>query len=65
VIKSDLKIESSDETILFDREAGCVVESRGKTRLKGSATFSVEGEEVPGEIDLTLESEVELQRAEK
>jgi hypothetical protein len=65
VIKSDLKIESSDETILFDREAGCVVESRGKTRIKGSATFSVEDQEVPGEIDLTLESEVELQPAEK
>jgi hypothetical protein len=61
VIKSDLKIESSDETILFDREAGCVVESRGKTRIKGSATFSIEDQEVPGELDMTLESQVELQ----
>ena len=39
VTKSDLKVESSDGTIWFDREAGCVVESKGKTQVKGSMTF--------------------------
>jgi hypothetical protein len=40
VTKSDLKIDSSDGTILFDREQGCIVEAHGKTRIKGSMTDS-------------------------
>ena len=59
--KSDLKIESSDGTILFDREAGCVVEAKGKTQIKGSMTFSIQGMELPGELDLTMENNVQLQ----
>ena len=47
VTKSDLKIESSNGTILFDREAGCVVESKGKTQIKGSMTFMIQGQERP------------------
>ena len=65
VTKSDLKVESSDATILFDREAGCVVESKGKTQIKGSMTFSINGMELPGELDLTTESNVQLQPAAK
>jgi len=61
VTKSDLKIESSVGTILFDREAGCVVESKGKTQIKGSLTLSVNGMEIPGALDLTTENTVELQ----
>jgi hypothetical protein len=59
--KSDLKVDSSDETILFDREAGCVVESRGKLKVKGSMTLSVMGQELPGELEFTLETTRELQ----
>lgn len=61
VTQSDLKIESSDGTILFDREAGCAVEARSKTRIKGSMTFSVNDMVIPGELDLTLESHAQLQ----
>ena len=65
VTKSDLKVVSSDGTMLFDREAGCVVESKGKTQIKGSMTFSVQGQELPGELDLTMENSVQLQPAAK
>ncbi len=65
VTKSDLKLEASEGTILFDREAGCVVEAGGKTRIKGSMTFSINGQELPGDLDLTLESKEELQPAAK
>jgi hypothetical protein len=65
VTKSDLKVESSDETILFDREAGCVVESQGKIRIKGPMTFSAGGQEIPGELDLTLQTDMQLQPAAK
>jgi Family of unknown function (DUF6263) len=65
VVKSDLKVESSDGTILFDREEGCVVHAQGKTRLKGPMTFSANGQEIPGDIDLTLESSTQLQPATK
>ncbi len=62
VLKSDLKVDSSDETILFDHEEGCVVSARSKTRLKGSMTFSGGGMELPGAIDLTLQNDTDLQQ---
>jgi Family of unknown function (DUF6263) len=65
IIKSDLKIESSDGTILFDRDAGCVVNADGKTRIKGPLTISANGTEIPGDVDLTLESHTQLQPATK
>jgi hypothetical protein len=65
VTKSDLKIGSSDGTILFDREEGCVVEAKGKTQIKGSMTFTIQGQELPGELDLTLQSTAQLQPAAK
>jgi hypothetical protein len=61
VTKSDLKAESSDATILFDREAGRVVEARGKLHVKGSMTLSAMGQDIPGELDLTIETNQELQ----
>jgi hypothetical protein len=61
VTKSDLKVDSSDGTILFDHEAGRVVESRDKLRVKGSLTVSAAGQELPGELDLTIETTQELQ----
>ncbi len=63
IVKSDLKIESSEGTILFDRDAGCVVDAKGKTRIKGSLTISAGGQEIPSDLDLTLESRTELQPA--
>ncbi len=65
VTKSDLKIESTNGTILFDREAGCMVETKGKTQIKGSLTLSIQGQELPSELDLTLETDTRLQPAAK
>jgi len=61
VTKSELKVESSDGTILFDREAGRIVEARGKLHVKGTMTLSVQGQDLPGELDLTIETGSELQ----
>lgn len=64
-IKSDLKPESSDATILFDREEGHVVTSTDKVRIKGNITFSANGQELPSTLDLTIENSAELQPASK
>jgi hypothetical protein len=57
VDKSDLKIESSEGSILFDRQAGRTVESESKTRIKGTMTLSIMGTEFPNSaLDLTIES---------
>jgi hypothetical protein len=61
VLKGDLKVESTDQTILFDRELGRVESTHSKTRLKGdNFTFSINGMELEGGIDLTIESTTEL-----
>jgi Family of unknown function (DUF6263) len=61
VIKSDLKVDASDETIFFDREEGCVVSARSKIRIKGDMTYSAGGMDLPSGLDLTIESNAELQ----
>ena len=60
-IKSNLKAESSNGLILFDREAGHVVSSKDKIRIKGDMTFSANGQEVPSTLDLNIETSVDLQ----
>jgi Family of unknown function (DUF6263) len=66
LLKSDVKVESSGGTILFDREAGHVVSSRGSIHIKGdNMTFSIMGMEVPGAVDLTIESAADLVPAAK
>lgn len=61
ITKSDLKVNSSEGTILFDREAGCVVESQGKTQIKGSLTITAQGQELAGELELNLDIDMRLQ----
>ncbi len=61
VEKSDLKIESSDGTILFDRAAGDTVKTNEKTRIKGDMTIKVGEMELPTKLDLTFESSSALQ----
>ncbi|MFI5461116.1 MAG: DUF6263 family protein [Isosphaerales bacterium] len=59
--KSDLKVESSNETILFDREEGHVKSATAKIRIKGDdMTFSVNGTDLAGSLDLTIETNTEL-----
>jgi hypothetical protein len=62
VSKSDLKMESSDGAILFDREAGRIVESNLKLHIVGDMTLVVNGQDLPSKLDLTLESDSALQQ---
>ena len=62
VLKNDVKLESFDETILFDRENGYEVSSQRKLRVKGDhLTYSIDGTELAGTMDLTTETKKELQ----
>ncbi len=66
VVKSAMKVESSEGTILFDREEGRLVSSDEKTRIKDDMmTFSINGAELAGGLDLTREIKRELQPAAK
>src|SRR4029077_16831904 len=65
VTKSDLKVESADGTIYFDHAKGHVVSASGKTQIKGPMTFTAGGQEIPGSLDLTIETKTELQPAAK
>lgn len=56
VVNSELKVDSSTGAFLFDREAGAVVESTETVRVTGPMTFSINGMELPGSLDLTLET---------
>jgi hypothetical protein len=59
--KSDLKVDSGDGTILFDRDGGKVVSTKGKIHIKGTMDFEAGGQNIPGELDLTIEANTELQ----
>jgi Family of unknown function (DUF6263) len=61
VVKSDVKIESSEGKLLFDREEGHIVDAHDKAHVKGSLTFKGPGQEVPGELDLTIEATTSFQ----
>ena len=66
IVKSNLKVADSEGTILFDREEGHVVNLKGKLRVTGDMmTYSINGMEIPGALDLTMETDTELQAAPK
>ena len=65
VTKSDLKVESSEGTIFFDREAGLLVESREQTKVKGTMTFSGGGTDTASQTQLNLQSNTQLQSTAK
>lgn len=60
--KSDLKVESSEGTTLFDRDAGKSVEESLVTRIKGNLTFTAGDKELPATLDLTLDTGSVLQK---
>jgi hypothetical protein len=62
---SDLKIDSSHGTILFDRDHGRAVKSSGTTRIKGNMTFKVNNMELPSKLDLTFENSTATELATK
>jgi hypothetical protein len=51
---SDLKIDSSEGQILYDRERGSIAKSDLSSRIKGSLTLVANGMELPSELDLTI-----------
>ncbi len=64
-VRSDLKIDSSEGTILFDRAQGRAVKSTGKTRIKGDMTFKAGGTELPSKLDLTFDTSTSTEPAAK
>ncbi|ODU01673.1 MAG: hypothetical protein ABS79_01335 [Planctomycetes bacterium SCN 63-9] len=61
VADSNLKVDSTSGTILFDREAGYTTLDSSNTRIKGTIDFTAGGQKLPGELDLTFEIESEVQ----
>ena len=55
VTKSELKVDSSEHTYLFDREAGRIVNSKSKLHVKGPIGLSVANMDLSGDLDLTME----------
>lgn len=56
VSSSDLKIDASGGTILYDREMGQVVDRSGTHKISGTMGFSVNGMNLPAMLDLTVDS---------
>ena len=61
VKSSELKVASSEGTILFDREKGAAVESVSKLRITGDMKTEINAMELPARLDLTLDSKIVLQ----
>ena len=57
--KSDLKVDESSNTILFDLQAGRSVDVTSKLRISGKLTLSVNNMDLDGDLDLTMNSHVE------
>lgn len=60
ITKADLKIVTSEGEILFDREKSQVVADKATFRVKGPTTYSINGMDLTGAIDLTLTQETKL-----
>jgi Family of unknown function (DUF6263) len=58
---SQLKIASSEGSLLFDRERGVTVVSESKVAIAGTLTLVAGGMELPGKLDLKIESKTTLQ----
>lgn len=55
VTKSDLKVESSENRLLFDPQQGRTVESLDKMHVTGAFTLSIMNMDLSGDLDLMLE----------
>jgi hypothetical protein len=54
VKKSDLKVESSKHTYLFDREAGRIIDADNEVHVTGTLGLTINNMDFNGELDLTL-----------
>lgn len=59
VTKSELKVDESKNTILFDLEAGRSIESNSNLRVSGKIGLSFNNMPIDGDLDLTMKSQVE------
>ena len=59
---SDLKIIESKSTHLFDRERGSVISHTAKTQVAGPLTLVINGAELAGKVDLTVEENFSAQK---
>jgi len=57
--KSELKVDESSNTILFDPQAGRPIDINSKIRISGKLTLSFNNMDLPGDLDLTMSSQVE------
>jgi hypothetical protein len=55
VTSNNLKIDSSEGALLFDRTLGRVVDNNEKQHITGSITLSIMGQELEAGLDLTIE----------
>lgn len=60
--ESQLSIKESKSVISFDRALGRIVQSKETIRIKGELTFEANGQELPSELDLKMETELTLRR---
>ncbi|MGE0610584.1 MAG: DUF6263 family protein [Pirellulales bacterium] len=51
---SELKIESSEGTMLFDRELGATLERKLVSHITGKLTLQINGMDLPAELDLKI-----------
>jgi hypothetical protein len=56
VTQSNLSVKDSQGTLLFDRQRGVVVEARNTIEIEGDMTLSVNGMDLPLELDLKMET---------
>lgn len=59
VRKSDLKVESSKHTYLFDREAGRTILSESEIKIKGPLSLAINNMEFAGDLQLSLNQKEE------
>ena len=62
VTKSELKILNSKSTYLFDQTLGAVSSSTSKMQIAGPLTLVINGMELPGKVDLTIEESTKRQK---
>lgn len=55
VAASDLKVDQSFGHYLLDREKGTVIERASNVHITGPMTFEINGQQLPGKVDLSLD----------
>lgn len=62
ITESTLTVDSSEIEILFNVDQGMIAQEQSKMRITGPLKFTINGNEVPGKLDLTLTSKLVLQK---